>query len=814
MKILIKITAFILGFIAISAQAESVLHKFRSGSLPIRTGPALTTQKLQSGVITISGTVLGTMNAHLAMRIDDKNSNNYSSRFNMHRVLPPGPFKFKIPLSGLKTAHKKPLDTSAIRSIILFGTHNQNKIRVDNFAIEEPVQLARGASGYSFGKANSPVFGGFKRITAKNPIVKGGNLREVLRPGTDPLLASGINGIEKITLEAKPGRHRVTLWTEETSAWQELRAFLIRRITINGKIVSHEEYTPVEWIEKRYLAGRDREVGYENDIWDLYNKHRGGRMTFNVDVGADGVIEIKIAGSGATALYVSAALVEPTGVNALKGVNQRRRAWFQDTWRVDDEQGDKWRPDRRIHLDHKKTRRPVSLAATRTSGASFTFSLESTAEAEAPDFSIRWKTPDLEKFIKPMIWAGQRRLERETTGGNLFKPSTVYFRSDIDRFRLYGGIERRYAVWLEPTGDVPYGLQEGTLSITSGKRTEEIPLRLYVPPITLKKPRADAGFYMLHAPHLSWHRSLRDAKMTQNACDMRFLSRLGIRGNAPALHVPVAIGKDLFIEDTQKALQFANQTPWLAYSASFGLYQQLGIEKGSMAMKSAMKLLREKGLPTPIWSMADEPGNATSIARDMPLWVAAARKNVPDVKLAGHLNNPKDTRFVSLFDVAIVNQGFGIDRRHIKALKKQNVRPWLYNTGQPRLTAGLWLWITGADRYLQWHGRLPLGDPFDPTDAREGDVSMFPPMPQICAEQPDIHYFMLGMADGIADQRFLTWLSDQKHSEAIKLATIIRKTFNGKWEKASGLSTQHMNSLRIAIAKLALRLNSDSQQKK
>jgi len=142
----------------------------------------------------------------------------------------------------------------------------------------------------------------------------------------------------------------------------------------------------------------------------------------------------------------------------------------------------------------------------------------------------------------------------------------------------------------------------------------------------------------------------------------------------------------------------------------------------------------------------------------------------------------------------------------------KKIKPWIYNTGQPRLTAGLWLWSTGADRYLQWHARLPLGHPFDPTDGREGDVSMFPPMPTICAKQPDIHEFFLDMANGLADQRYLLWLTSQKSPEAIKLATSIRKKHRGKWDLITGISNKELKSLQIAIAKLALNLNISSNK--
>ena len=802
------LTAALVALSATTVFAGEVFHQFRGGSLPIRTGAILQSEASRKGIIVIRGNISGDKNAQIALRIDDAKSHDYSSRYNMSRTLPPGPFSLRLPLSGLKTERKRQIDVDSIRSVILFDPAKTDRVVVQHYAIEEAFTLPDDAIGYSFGKADSPVFEGFTRVSASSSMFGGKNLRDIYRPGADPLLSSGINGIERITLPALSGKQRLTLWTEETSAWQELRGFVNRRIKVNGKIVRHETYTPHEWNEKVYLSGRDREVGKDNDIWNMYGKHRGGRISFDVDVANDNKIEIEIAGAGATALYVSAALIEKPGSTALAAIEQRRKTWFNSKWKVDPTIGELQAADRDINLDKIARFKPLELTMTNQTGTSVSLAVKSEQEAQAPKFKITWENDSLKDKIEPMIWAGQRRLERVRTGGNLFTPRSTHLRSDIETFPLYANTPRRYSIWLQPTDMLPAGTHKGVLTVKSGARIQKLPLSLIVPPVTLPKIAADAGFYMLHAPHLSWHRDLAEDKARQNACDLAFLSKFNIRGNSPALHVPHLTGEAPFIRDTQQALQYANSSPWLAYNASFGLYHQLGIEQGARSMARALNELKEKGLPAPVWSMADEPGNAASqSARDMPQWVAAVKKAAPDAILAGHLNNPKDYEYLHFFDVAIINQGFGIDRKDIKWLKKNNIKPWLYNTGQPRLTAGLWLWTTGADRYLQWHARLPLGHPFDPTDGREGDVSMFPPMPTLCAKQPDIHEFFLDMANGLADQRYLSWLTSQQSPEAIKLATAIRKKHRGDWELITGISNRELKSLRIAIAKLALYLN-------
>jgi len=158
--------------------AGEVFHKFRSGSLPIRGGAILETAASHKGIIVINGNVLGDKNAQIAMRIEDAKSHNYSSRFNMSRILPPGPFSLRLPLSGLKTERKRPIDVESIHNIILFDPSKTDRVTIEHYAIEEAITLADDAIGYSFGKPDSPVFEGFKRVSASNAMFAGKNLRK------------------------------------------------------------------------------------------------------------------------------------------------------------------------------------------------------------------------------------------------------------------------------------------------------------------------------------------------------------------------------------------------------------------------------------------------------------------------------------------------------------------------------------------------------------------------------------------------------------------------------------------------------------
>jgi hypothetical protein len=127
---------------------------------------------------------------------------------------------------------------------------------------------------------------------------------------------------------------------------------------------------------------------------------------------------------------------------------------------------------------------------------------------------------------------------------------------------------------------------------------------------------------------------------------------------------------------------------------------------------------------------------------------------------------------------------------------------WLYNTSLPRLTAGQWLFHSPANRYLQWHARMPTADPFDPTDGREGDVQMVYPSMEACPQTPTIHRDLLEMAEGVVDQRWLAWLASQRDPMAKELAGRLAREL-GSWDMARKTTTAQLQIRRESIIAFA-----------
>ena len=177
-------------------------------------------------------------------------------------------------------------------------------------------------------------------------------------------------------------------------------------------------------------------------------------------------------------------------------------------------------------------------------------------------------------------------------------------------------------------------------------------------------------------------------------------------------------------------------------------------------------IVEQKGLPTPHFAMVDEmlelnQEQLNQFSAD----VAAFKTAIPEAMVAGQLNKPKNRQLLGLMDTVLINHGFGVDKQTIRTLQGQGKQVWLYNLTNARLAAGFYLWRSGAQGYLQWHGRMPTGAPYYPMDGREADFQFFYPAIKACPSVPDINATLLALSEGIADRRWLNWLMRQARRE-------------------------------------------------
>src|SRR5690606_4573977 len=131
-------------------------------------------------------------------------------------------------------------------------------------------KLPAGAVGYAFGHQDAPLPPGFGRIAPGDDRIRGPRVTAVRRSGPDPLVASGIRGVETLKVAWTQPRARVTIWSEDPGDWEYLPHVLQQRVKINGRDVSMRSRTSDEWLKERYLDGARAEHFSMDDAWSAY----------------------------------------------------------------------------------------------------------------------------------------------------------------------------------------------------------------------------------------------------------------------------------------------------------------------------------------------------------------------------------------------------------------------------------------------------------------------------------------------------------------------------------------------------------------
>lgn len=338
----------------------------------------------------------------------------------------------------------------------------------------------------------------------------------------------------------------------------------------------------------------------------------------------------------------------------------------------------------------------------------------------------------------------------------------------------------------------------GTSALLNGKTILEIHIPKSVKPARYKLGELDItvvtpalpklgksiGIYLEAPPHLIDQRKID----MQVWCDLDYLIQLGLSAIAPP-----------FTRNVSKSFKRAQ---------SFGFRDILAYTPMKNYSREILSQeIRKMRTSQPIWSIADEPSNPGQ-AQVIKHFSDFLQNESPFAKRAGHLNNPRDRKHLNDLDITLVNSGYGVDKTDIDFLRSKNKSPWFYNMENIRLAAGFYIWKAKADGYLQWHGRMPTADPYDPTDGREDDVQMLYPNATVCSQDYEIDRNLMDMVNGLSDLRWLNWLDQQAkhHMQAVIMKKYISKHTPSQWNDARRLPHRHWDELKQQIQKLALTL--------
>lgn len=777
------------------------------GRLPVAYEPTIPLSVFDDDELVIEGVVNGKQPMAFLVRIDDGQSSSYATRYNEERQVPSGPFKIVTSMRGLRTPQHRIIDSGNIRRIIAAQYGSATDATITRMFIRKAASLPPGATGYALGRKDAPLPPGFERIAPDDHRIQGQELRAIRRPRPDPLVANGIEGVKRLVLPASPGPKRVTIWTEDPGEWHVLPSPHSRTIKVNGVQALAYTRTPKEWIKARYLRGSKTEHSSKDDAWTAYGRWRGFPVSIETAPGPHGiVIELEKHDEGSQ--FVSAVLIEPAGSSsAYTAVETWRAEWYQSNFRVDSTRPENSHIRPQFTLPDPPQVPPTALALRATSapgqGVRLTITLKADREISRPRIKIdppRYSGTQL----PTMLWAGKRRLELD---GTLLRLTDNMLIAEAESLPLAPSEPRTYEFWIQVPKTTPPGEYKGLFSLSTENTSYSIPMAIDVIPVMIPNSPKPAGFYLVDPPHLSQFRSLHQEQTRQVKCDLDFMAAIGISGTAPPAPHFTADNFTAFTTFMQYAHNHHVQPGWLVYNPLQSLgtspEQRFNSAQTVARVSSALKRLN---IPEPVWSAADEPSNPDQNPAHLKEFIETLRSKVPGIQLAGHLNSIADRPLIPMFDVAIVNHGFGLDHDNIRSVTSQKRRAWIYNTFEPRLTAGLWLWTTEAERYVQWHARLPTADPFDPLDGREADFQVLYPSAEVCPAQPDIHRHLLEMAEGLIDQRWLTWLERRTDPQAVRLTQRIRNMVGRSWQKAT--ASRHSLPGRIRDEILAYARNS------
>lgn len=701
----------------------------------------------------------------LVLRLDAADSVNYRSRVNEERLLPPGPFSLRLPAGSLKRSNGQPFDLRRTQKLFLF-TEPAGAVDADIALVPAPPRFAGGIA-LDAGPADQAPALGFERLAPDDPRLAGTRLVAIRRAGSERLLADGIVGIDRLTLPVPPGRWHLKLWLEDPGEWETLPRVLVRTISVNGEIADQRNARLEDWISRRYLAPGARDSPALTSASEAFLARRGDPVEAFVTTAGE---PVTVSFEAPDPVYLAGLTLVPAtteGQAARAQLDRQRAAAFDADWPVWSQTAPTivWADPQLARGESRRLR--LTLPPGR-----IPLAVEAPAAAEVQAWETRWTLDRVQAASQLLI----------PTAQNLVPLGTLEGRID--------GLPREITLWLTAKADAAPGRYSLRLRFVD-QTTQVLPFDILPGQLGAAEPRV--GLYLDDAPLQVWRAEAgEDPRDAQYQCDAEFLRRLGLITLAPPL--------DLRRPERIARLLAASSPPWLAYA---GLKRTLAAEgiEGSLSRVKALDGYIAEGLQREIfWSVADEPSNPQHGVDDLAA-AETLRGAYPNLRLAAHLNAPADRAFLPKLDMALVNQGFGLDRTTLRMTRAALTRPkahlWIYNADHPRLAAGVWRWLTGADGYLQWHGQMPTADPFDPTDGREADFTLLLPRQTACPALPGIDARLLDLAEAVQDSRWIATLAATDTPTAQRILADVRDHLGDRWGAARTTATpQFFESFR------------------
>ncbi|KXF83507.1 hypothetical protein [Enterovibrio coralii] len=753
----------------------------------------------ETTILEVKGNNFTEKNVILVVRADDSINPGYADRANIERVIPPGEYELQIPFASLRTPGGRQLALSKLEQMIIFPGNNESRFMISSSRVYTPKPLAKGVYAWDLGPQGSAIWPGFKPMTIESGLLSGKALRPIDRSArmqvADPLTIDGIRGIDYASLPLPAGDWQVTLWLRDSGEWEFLPHPLKREIKANGQRVYSQNLTPSQWISRVYLQGKEHDVTPKSTSWEHFGKRESHRVTFNVT--SDGSpVELAISGDNADAQFVSGILAVPTNNPlVLDMLTRQRQTWWEKNWPVS-----AWKawPTGQTKLRAKNQH----IDAAAGTSAFVTFDFEQGNVPGSP--LVMLESPKMAGSALPATYHwSQWQLTRSHLSSSLLKADDNRLRHGILPENDGVAMPRKLVVRVDVPENTPAGKYQGKLSVMLSGQKLQAPYAINVLDASLPPLHKPVGVYLEKPVHFGWFSDLAPLAEEAMMCDLTFMRKLGLTGVSPPYPTPSTDEQASDFEVLSQTLHKLGYVDSMAYAPAKRLSQALGTSSAASVVADIESNHKQRLQQGPYWSIADEPSNPGNIDlfKEMHRHFSLT---APAAKLAGHLNHEEDREYLDMFDLVLVNDGFGIDKDEVHKTQQDSLKVWLYNLPFPRAASGFYLWQSGADGFLKWHGRMPTADPYDPTDGREFDVQFFYPTESPCPKEPDIHADLYEIAQGIIDYRWILWLEQQapNNVEAQKLLVELRDDIPDTWNGMLDTPPSELDQWRNRIINL------------
>lgn len=775
------------------------------------------------------------------LRFDDKASGGYHSRLNIERPVNPGAFELHLPLSALKTPDKRLFDWSSWQKFYLFADRNDKQIQITDIALTDDAPFGEQSFGFDLGGKQSPVMTGMSKINIGYAGLKGKHLRARHHSSGNALTSDGIQGIEQLYLRVPNGTWDVVLWHKMPGEWENLPRQLDSKILLQGKPVLTRKLTAKQWLATEYLQGQSQEAHIDGDFWTLHGQRPQDRTQAQVKV-TDGILRIALNGATTHDNYLAGVFVTPSHLQGrdIARLQKAVKRRFEQQWPVVNvnaktaehnakislsqvEFQPNWRPDLARHKQSE------TLLLTEDSQVVTDFEIYSGGTEREVHLSLTWRNAQGQVVALPtQLRQGFWRYQRPLGASKAITLDADELRAVGigEQIRLPAELSRRINLLIKHPGDMPEQTLTGELTVFDGKMPlASLQFALKLSDLKLPALSQSVGIYHEKAVHWGWFNGLKHLKDDVLQCDYQLLSNLGFSVLSPPLSTPPAVLEEKsdayrksaqgYLDDLTMYHRFFSK-PALDYTTVKRFERFYGKDRQKLLshLVNLRMQLQKRTLPVPHFAVVDEmlPLKPAELAA-FSSRIADIRTVFPEANIAGQLNKPQNRQLLGLLDTLIINHGFGVERKDIRQMQGQGKSVWLYNMPKQRLAAGFFLWRSGAQGYLQWHGRMPTGAPYLPVDGREADFQMIYPNLEICPAVPDINARLLALAQGVTDRRWLSWLQRQavKDKQARHLLLEIKAAVADDWAKAHQLTNRQLQQWRNAMARLASQTNTQQR---